>query len=157
MKYNLAQVNIAQMLAPIDDPVMSDFVNNLERINAIADDAEGFVWRLQGEADNALAIRAFEDNMLIINLSVWKDIDSLFNFTYNSDHISVLKRKKEWFDKMETMHMAFWYVPENHIPSPEEAKERLDYINKHGDTPYAFTFRAKFTPNDLINYKKVDL
>ena len=154
MKYHLAQVNIAKMLAPIDDPIMADFVNNLDRINAIADKAKGFVWRLQGDDDNATAIRVFEDNMLIINLSVWKDIESLFDFTYKSDHVAIFKRKKEWFSKMQAMHMAFWYIPAGHIPTPHEARERLSYLNEHGETPFAFTFKGKFSTEDLSNFKK---
>jgi hypothetical protein len=152
--HHLAQVNIAKMLAPIDDPIMQDFVNNLDRINAIADDIEGFIWRLKGDEDNATAIRVFEDDSLIINMSVWKDIDSLFNFTYKSGHIEVFKRRKEWFSKIKMQYIVFWYVPINHIPTPEAARERLEYINTHGETPYAFTFRNKFSIRDSIDYIK---
>ncbi|NND52555.1 MAG: DUF3291 domain-containing protein [Flavobacteriaceae bacterium] len=151
---NLAQVNIAKMLAPIDDPIMADFVNNLDRINAIADRSEGFVWRLQGEENNATAIQAFEDDTLIINMSVWTDMNALFNFTYKSNHIEVFKRKKEWFSKLTDLHMAFWFVEEGHVPTPSEAKERLKYINEHGETPYAFTFKNRFSEADYLTYKK---
>ncbi|MBT8274333.1 MAG: DUF3291 domain-containing protein [Bacteroidia bacterium] len=151
---NLAQVNIAKMLAPIDDPIMADFVNNLDRINAIADKSEGFVWRLQGEENNATAIQAFEDDTLIINMSVWTDMNALFNFTYKSNHIEVFKRKKEWFSKLTDLHMAFWFVEEGHVPTPSEAKERLKYINEHGETPYAFTFKNRFSEADYLTYKK---
>lgn len=150
---NLAQVNIAKMLAPIDDPIMADFVNNLDRINAIADRSEGFIWRLKGDENNATAIKAFEDDTLIINMSVWADIDALFQFTYKSNHIEVFKRKKEWFSKLKDMHMAFWYVDEGHLPTPEEARERLDYINQNGATPYAFTFKRQFSVDDYLKYK----
>lgn len=126
----------------IDSEEMSGFVNNLERINAIADKAEGFIWRLTGEEDNATAIQVFEDNYLIINMSVWKDIESLFNYVYHSGHLEVYKRKKEWFHHMEDMHMAFWHIEEGHIPTPQEAKDRLEYINKHGESEYAFTFKS---------------
>lgn len=153
MNYNLAQINIAKMLAPLDDPIMADFVNNLDRINAMADKAKGFVWRLHGEDENATAVKAFEDTSLLINMSVWKDMDSLFNFTYQSGHIEVFKRKKEWFSKMKMLHMAFWFVPVGHIPTPQEAKERLNHVNKFGETPHAFTFKSKFTVNDFLDYK----
>ena len=151
-EYHLAQVNIARMLAPIDSPAMADFVNNLDRINNIAEKNPGFVWRLTGDENNATALRVFEDDFLIINMSVWESIDALFNFTYASRHSAVLKRKKEWFHKMADMHMCFWYVEAGHEPSPEEAKQRLQYLNSHGESPYAFTFKGKFYAKDAIAY-----
>ena len=152
--YHLAQVNIAKQLAPMDDPIMQDFVNNLDKINAIADLADGFVWRLQDE-DKELGAKVFQDDALLINMSVWENLESLFNYTYNSGHIEVFKRKKEWFSKMKMMHMAFWYVPEGYEPTFQDAKDRLDYLNKHGDTPFAFSFRSKFSAEDSINYKPI--
>ncbi|MFI1744099.1 DUF3291 domain-containing protein [Thalassobellus sediminis] len=152
-KFHLAQVNIAKMLAPMDDPIMQDFVNNVDKMNAIADDADGFVWRLKDE-DKEEAIRVFQDDSIIINMSVWENLESLFNYTYNSGHIEVFKRKKEWFSKMKMMHMAFWYIPEGYEPTFEDAKTRLDYINTHGDTPFAFSFKSKFSVNDALNYKQ---
>jgi len=152
--YNLAQVNIAKMLAPMDDPIMQDFVNSLDKINDIAEQAEGFVWRLKDEEDYNVAEEVFKDQTLIVNMSVWTDIDSLFNYTYKSGHIEVFKRKKEWFSKLKMLHMVFWFVPIGHTPTPTEAKERLNYINTTGETPYAFTFKSKFTVNDFLAYKK---
>lgn len=153
-KLHLAQVNIAKRLAPMDDPIMQDFVNNLDKINAIADNSEGFVWRLQDEdKDEAAAI--FKDDTLLINMSVWENIEALFNYTYNSGHIEVFKRKKEWFSKMKMMHMAFWYVPEGYEPTFQDAKDRLDYLNTHGDTPYAFSFKSKFTVLDSQNFTPI--
>ncbi len=140
------------MLTPIDDPIMIDFVNNLDRINAIADKSKGFVWRLTGDQDNATALRVFEDDFMIINMSVWKNKQSLFEFTYNSSHVAIMKRKKEWFSKMKDIHMVLWYVEEGHIPTPEEAKKRLSYIRNHGESPYAFSFKSDFSINDLNNY-----
>ncbi|MHA7057665.1 DUF3291 domain-containing protein [Aquimarina sp. M1] len=150
----LAQVNIAEMLAPINDPIMADFVNNLERINELAEQSEGFAWRLKGDEGNATALTVFDNLFLIINMSVWENMDALFNFTYKTDHVAILKRKKEWFHKMPRMHMAFWYIADGHEPTPEEAKERLYYLQEHGETPYAFSFKSKFTIDDAINYKK---
>ncbi len=150
---HLAQVNIARMLAPIDDPVMSDFVNNLDRINEIAERNKGFVWRLKGDENNAIALRVFADDFLIINMSVWESKDSLFEFTYSSAHVEVLKRKKEWFQKMTDMHMALWFVEIGHEPTPEEAKDRLLYLNEHGETPYAFGFKGAYIADDAVAYK----
>ncbi|MDO5971507.1 DUF3291 domain-containing protein [Flavivirga aquimarina] len=148
----LAQVNIAKRLAPMDDPIMQDFVNNLDRINALADKSEGFVWRLKDE-DKDLGATVFQDDTLLINMSVWKNSKALFDYTYNSAHIEIFKRKKEWFGKMKMKHMAFWYVPKGYEPTFQDAKDRLDYLNKHGETPYAFTFKSKFTVSDSLNYK----
>lgn len=151
-KFHLAQVNIAKRLAPMDDPIMLDFVNNLDKINAIADSFVGFIWRLKDE-DKDEATLIFKDDTLIINMSVWENLESLFNYTYNSGHIEVFKRKKEWFSKMKMVHMAFWYVPEGYNPTFQDAKDRLDYLNTHGDTPFAFSFKSKFTIEDAGIYK----
>lgn len=138
---HLAQVNIAKMKGPIDSPIMADFVANLDRINALAEAHEGFVWRLKGDENNATAIKVFEDDFLIINMSVWKDKKSLSDYVYKSDHKEIFKRRAEWFESMSEMHMALWLVEEGHFPSPEEAKERLEYLQKNGETEFAFGFR----------------
>lgn len=153
MEYFLAQVNIARMLAPIDSEVMKDFVANLDDINALAESSEGFVWRLKTNDNNATSIKISEDDFLIVNMSVWKDAESLFNFVYKSNHVEVFKRRKEWFEKMNDMHMALWYTPNNYMPTIEDARERLDYIRINGDTPFAFSFKKRFSPVDFELYK----
>jgi len=150
----LAQVNIAKSLAPMDDPIMQDFVSNLDKINGIADKSEGFVWRLTDE-DQYFATQIFQDNSLLINISVWKNLQSLFDFTYKSNHVKFFKRRKEWFSKLKIMHMALWYVPVGYEPTLQDAKDRLDYLNKHGETPYAFNFKSKFLASDSLNYKLI--
>ncbi len=151
-KLHLSQVNVAKRLAPMDDPIMQDFVNNLDRINTLADKHDGFVWRLK---DEDLAAEIFKDDTLLINMSVWETLEDLFNYTYKSGHIEVFKRKKEWFSKMRMVHMAFWYTPEGYEPTFQDAKDCLDYLNVHGDTPYAFSFKSKFTPEDALNYTPI--
>lgn len=151
----LAQVNIAEMLAPINDPVMEDFVNNLDRINKLAEQSKGFVWRLKSDEGNATAITVFDNLFLIINMSVWETVEALFDFVYKTEHSDILKRKKEWFHKMPRMHMAFWYVKNGHEPTPEEAKERLYHLQEYGETPYAFSFKSKFTIEDAVSFKKL--
>ena len=151
--YHLAQVNIAKMLAPIDSPVMADFVDNLERINQLADKSPGFIWRLKDDAGDATSIKVFADEFIIVNMSVWDSIEALFSFTYQSEHVEIFKRKKEWFHKLTDAHMALWHIPACHLPSTDEAKKRLGYIKMNGETPYAFTFRNKFTVEDLLNYQ----
>jgi len=151
--YHLAQINIARMLAPIDSPLMQDFVDNLDRINQIAENSPGFVWRLRDENDNATSIQVFDDEFLIINMSVWESKKTLFNFTYDSAHVEIFKRRKEWFHKMTDMHMALWYVQKGQNPTPDEAKERLALLNKLGETPFAFTFKSDFQAIDALNYQ----
>lgn len=152
-EHHLAQVNIARMLAPIESVEMRDFVDNLDRINGLAEESIGFVWRLKDEGDNAAALRIFDDDFLIVNMSVWESKEALFNFTYASRHAGVLKRKKEWFHKMADRHMCLWYVPSGTEPSPEEAKRRLKHLNEHGDSPYAFGFKGGYTVEEALNYK----
>ncbi|MGS2738818.1 DUF3291 domain-containing protein [Sinomicrobium sp. M5D2P17] len=148
----LAQVNIARMKGAIDSPVMSDFVANLDRINALAESSTGFVWRLKDDANNATSMKIYDDDFIIVNMSVWADMDSLFRYVYHSDHVEIFKRKKEWFHKMHEMHMALWYVEDGMFPSVTDARERLDHIRQHGETPYAFTFKKKYSPTDLKEY-----
>lgn len=154
MKYYLAQVNIAKMLAPIDSPVMADFVANLDRINALAEGSDGFIWRLKTEGNNATDIKVYDDDFIIVNMSVWRNIDALFAFTYKSSHTEVFKRRKEWFEKMSDMHMCLWYVEEDRMPAAIDTVDRLDYIRKHGETPYAFTFKKRFTVDDMLGNNK---
>ena len=153
--YHLAQVNIARMLAPIDSPVMADFVANLDRINALAEASPGFVWRLTGDDNDATALRVFEDDFLIINMSVWESRQTLFDFTYSSEHVEIFRRKKEWFSKMVDRHMALWYVAADHEPTPKEAKQRLTYLNRYGETPFAFTFKAKYSAENMMGYERI--
>ena len=151
MELHLAQLNIARMLAPIDSPVMADFVANLDPINRLAENSNGFVWRLKDETNNATSIRIFDDDFLIVNMSVWESVDSLFQFVYQSDHIEVFKRRKEWFEKMPEMHMVLWYIPVGSVPSVADAVERLTHLRLQGETPYAFSFRQKFTAAETVS------
>src|SRR5580765_4890552 len=153
MNYQLAQINIAKMLAPLDSPIMADFVANLEPINQLAEASEGFIWRLKGDYDNATSIKVYDDEFLLVNMSVWKDVDSLFRFAYQSQHLSIFKRRKEWFEKMNEMHTALWFVLDGHHPTVEEATLRLDYLRTHGETPYAFSFKKQFSVYDTLNFK----
>lgn len=145
----LAQVNIARMLAPLDSPVMKDFVANLDRVNTLAEASPGFIWRLKDDSNNATSIKVFDDDFLIVNLSVWQDVDALFNYVYKSDHREVLKRKTEWFSAMGEAHMAMWYVQPGAFPTAQQAAQKITYLREHGETPQAFTFRRRYTPEDV--------
>ena len=156
MESYLAQINIARMLAPVDSPVMADFVANLDNINALAENSEGFIWRLRDESNNATAIKIFYNDFLIVNMSVWKNTEALFQFVYQSKHVEIFKRRKEWFEKMPEMHMAQWYTPRGHLPTVAEAKERLNYLRNHGETPFAFNFKKKFTVEETNKFTQFE-
>ena len=143
--YQLAQVNIGRLKAPIDAPEIKDFVDNLDRINALAEAQPGFVWRLVGEGDNAMDIRAFDDPDMAINLSVWESPDHLAAFVYRTAHREIMRRRREWFHAMET-YMTLWWVHAGHRPTPAEARERLETLQRLGPTSQAFTFRQLFPP-----------
>lgn len=141
--HHLAQLNIAAMKASLESAEMADFVANLERINTLAEAAPGFVWRLQDEAGDATAIRPFGDEVLV-NMSVWQDVQSLSDYVYKSAHTEMLKRRREWFGRIEQAHQVLWWVPSGHRPDVAEAAERLAHLREHGATAHAFTFRHAF-------------
>ena len=146
--YNLAQVNIAQMLAPLSDPVMAEFVAQLDSINALADASPGFIWRLQSSSGNATDMRAYEDERSIVNLSVWESLEALTAYVYASAHRPVMRDRRRWFARYEGPYMALWWVPRHHLPGVVEAKERLEHLHAQGPTPFAFTFKTPFATPD---------
>jgi hypothetical protein len=146
-RYHLAQANIARMVAPIDDPVMAGFVEQLEYINSVADRSPGFVWRLQTPDGDATAMRIFDDDRILFNMSVWTGIEPLYDYTYRSDHLGPLRNRKQWFDRIDGAHLVLWWVPAGHIPTVEEAKDRFERLNRDGPGPDAFTFTSAFSPD----------
>ncbi|MEA2843064.1 MAG: hypothetical protein QOJ69_735 [Actinomycetota bacterium] len=142
--HHLAQANVARLLAPLDSPQLAGFVAGLKPVNELADRSPGFVWRLQTDEGDATSIRAFDDDMLIVNMSVWDSAEALADFTYRSDHRSVMRRRREWFEGATEAHLVLWWVPAGHVPDVEEAKERLDLLRRVGPSPAAFTFRAMY-------------
>ena len=149
--YHLAQINIARMLAPIDDPIMAEFVSQLPPINALADESPGFVWRLQSEGGDATSIKVYDDDFIIVNLTVWESVDALREYVYKSAHHGVLRDRKRWFEKFDGPYYALWWVPAGQIPTTEEGKERLDHLRENGDTARAFSFKKIFpNPSESI-------
>ena len=123
---------------------MADFVARLDEINALADGSPGFIWRLQTEAGNATYLRPYADERIIINMSVWETVEHLRNYVYQSRHSEVRRRRREWFEKLETPVVALWWVPAGHVPSVDEAKKRIAHLQANGPTPFAFSFRSVF-------------
>jgi hypothetical protein len=151
--FHIAQVNIALPREPLDAPLLAEFVAALAPVNAAADAAPGFVWRQQTEDGDATAIRAFGDERLIVNLSVWESVQALRAFAYaNREHIDVLRRRREWFEQLGEAHMVLWWVPAGHEPTVREAEQRLARLRAIGPSPEAFTFRQHFSaPDDAAN------
>ena len=144
-EYHLAQLNIAKMKYPLDDPQMQEFVARLDEVNGLADAAPGFVWRLQTDEGDATAIDYFGLDTLV-NMSVWDDVESLRDYAFRSAHKDVLARRHEWFDRMEQDYSVLWWVPAGSIPTIEEAAERLSSLRQHGPSARAFTFKHLFEP-----------
>ena len=146
--YQIAQLNVGIIKGPMDSPIMSEFAANLERINALADSSSGFVWRLQSEEGDATSIRPFENENLLVNMSVWRDVESLSRFVYNTAHVELMRRRREWFERMSDAFLVLWWVPKGHRPSVAEAIAKLEALRANGPTATAFTFRQAFPPPD---------
>lgn len=142
--YHLAQINIARMLAPIDHPIMQDFISQLPPINALAEQSPGFVWRLQSDSGDATSIKVYDDDMIIVNLTVWESADALREFVYKSAHSAVMRDRKRWFEKFEGPYYAMWWIPAGHIPTTDEARERLEHLRTHGESAHVFSFKKDF-------------
>lgn len=146
MKYYIAEINIARMKGvDINDPIMKEFVENLDAVNQVAESSEGFVWRLKDDNNNATSLNPYDDEQVIINVSVWQSIETLENFMYKTFHSEFLKRRKEWFVAYGTAHTAMWWVPAEHTPTLQEAVDKLDYLQKNGASADSFDFRNKFS------------
>ncbi len=130
-------------MAPIDSPQLADFVANLDRINALADESPGFIWRLQTPEGNATEIDFFGTDH-IVNMSVWDSMEALRQYVYHSAHIEILRRKHEWFHTMAEAHMVLWWIPAGHLPSVEEASQKLNSLRDRGPSSEAFTFKRAF-------------
>lgn len=147
--YHIAQVNIGRIKAQLDDPLMHGFVSRLDELNALADSAPGFVWRLQSDAGNATYFRPWpDDGRMLLNMSVWESIDSLKHYVYKTAHAKMLPQRHLWFERLSSVIVALWWVPAGHRPSIDEAKKRLAHLDAHGPTQFAFTFKTVFPPDD---------
>jgi heme-degrading monooxygenase HmoA len=134
------------LIAPLDDPQIAGFVARLEEINSLADNAPGFVWRLQTEEGDATNLRPFDDEQIIVNLSVWESLEQLKDFVFKSAHNEVLKQRRQWFEKFAGVFAALWWIEAGQVPTIKEAKERLAHLAQYGATESAFTFQKPFPP-----------
>ena len=142
--YYIAQINIALAKDEMNTETMQGFVSRLDEINADADRAEGFIWRLQTEEGDSTAIRVFDESLLLVNMSVWENVDAMKNFVYKSSHVELIRDRQAWFKKYVDAQQALWWIPKGHTPSIEEAKEKLDLIQKNGPSQEAFHFGKLF-------------
>lgn len=147
---HLAQLNIAKAKYALDAPEIKEFIDNLDPINQLAESSDGFIWRLKDESGDATNIQAFDDPNIIVNMSVWDSVDALKNFMFRTHHRDFLRRKKEWFHNIPEDSYVLWWVPVGHIPSIDEAIEKLEYLRKNGDTPQAFSFKSNFSEVDFL-------
>ncbi len=145
-RFHLVDFNIARARGPIDSPVMHGFTSRLDEINAIADAAPGFVWRLETEAGNATSIRPYEDDRMLINLTVWESIEALSAFVYRTAHGGLVRDGQGWFESLGAPPLVLWWTPVGDTPTVEEGMARLDRLRAEGPTPDGFTFRVKFPP-----------
>ncbi|MFD6424034.1 DUF3291 domain-containing protein [Streptomyces sp. NPDC060198] len=145
---HLAQLNVATLLHPIDDPRIAPFVELLDPVNADADGAPGFVWRLVGDGGaDATDLRPAGENV-IVNMSVWETPEALWDFTYRSGHLDVVRQRRDWFDRHVEAHLVLWWVPAGHVPTVEEALERLADLRANGPSPCAFTFTSSYSAHE---------
>ncbi len=144
--FHLAQFNVARMRFSLDDPRMQGFVDQLDNVNGRADHSPGFVWRLQTDAGDATGVRAYDDESLIVNLSVWETPADLKAFVMGHPHLQAMKRRREWFEKMTEPYVVLWWVDRGHRPSIAEAQERLDLLRSEGPGPMAFGFARLYPP-----------
>jgi hypothetical protein len=143
-RWQLAQANVARMRAPLEDAVMEGFRSQLERVNALADASPGFVWRLQTESGDATGVRAFEDALVLFNMSVWESLEELHRYVYKSDHAGPLRARRSWFVPFDGPSLVLWWIPAGHLPGVDEGRARLARLAERGPAPEAFTFRAPF-------------
>ncbi|MFI6082456.1 DUF3291 domain-containing protein [Streptomyces sp. NPDC051217] len=144
--YELAQVNIARLKHPLESAELKDFVDALDPVNAVADGSDGFRWRLQSDSGNATDVPVLGDTWLIMNLTVWRDLDALTAFMYKGRHRELLARRFEWFERVEEAMTTLWWVEAGAWPTPRDAELRLLRLREHGPTAHAFTLRKSYGP-----------
>lgn len=151
MNWHLAQVNIGVAKYSYEDPGFAEFVNNLDRINALADTAPGFVWRYAADDETAVGKDIFGDDDMLFNMSVWESREALMDYVYKTDHVHILRKRAEWFVQQKGPILALWWQPAGTLPTPAEAKHRLQQLEQSGPTEDAFTFRRFFAAPESVS------
>ncbi len=148
--FHLAVFNIGRPVAALDSAQLRDFMDGLDPINALAEQAPGFVWRYTADGtNNATAARPIDDQ-IIVNFGVWDSRQHLWDFVYRSQHLDFLRRRRDWFQHLDEPYLVLWWVPAGHIPSMDEALARLDLLRRDGPSVEAFTFREPFDPPAMV-------
>ncbi|WP_171181460.1 DUF3291 domain-containing protein [Ruegeria sp. HKCCD8929] len=150
----LALYTFGQFIEPADDPSNDGFRALNDPVFAIADKAPGLIARSGYASDEGpspwgkeVYPRFYEDRgdgWSPATLSLWHDIESLFAFTYFGLHAEALKRGREWFRSPNWPPLVLWWHSQRGNPTWSEGVERIEYLQDHGPSPYAFTFRAPF-------------
>lgn len=156
MSYELAQVNVSRLLAPLDSPLLAPFLAALDEVNAEGDRAPGFVWRLQTESGNATDVEGFgwdvgASHGAIVNLTTWTNTQSLSDFIFGSRHLAIMRRRREWFHPVVEATTVLWWIPAETRPSVDEAETRVRYLRQHGPSAHAFTLRHHYPNPNAAN------
>jgi len=138
----LAELNVGYAKYPLDDARMAGFMDNLDRINALAERSPGYIWRMKSDSGNATDINVPGDETMISNMSVWADVQSLGAYVFNTVHGQFYNRRPEWFEAMNRHHFVMWWIPDGHIPTLQEAVDRLAHLQTHGSSDHAFGWDA---------------
>lgn len=146
----VAQMNVGTVLYPLDDPRIAEFMGLLDQVNAMADASPGFVWRLQSAQGNATDIQVSDDPRFIVNMSVWRSVEALFDFVYRSSHRGVMAKRRNWFTRPDRAYQVLWWIPAGSTPDIAQGLERLGWLDRNGASPYAFDFRNKFAPPGVL-------
>jgi hypothetical protein len=142
--YHLAQVNVARAKAEMNTETMQGFMDQLDAMNRLADTADGFIWRMVGAGGDYTSIRPFDDPLVIMNVSLWRDVDSLKHYVYKTTHMNTVRARHAWFDKMNEIQLALWWIPAGQLPTAQEARGKLELLRRIGATQEAFTFAQPF-------------
>jgi len=144
--HDLAQVNVMRLKAPLDSPALAAFVAAIDPVNALAEAAPGFVWRLKNAYDGASPLRVFDNDTVLVNMSTWRSIEALTDYVYRPGHTEIMRRRREFAAPIAEAYVALWWVPRGHQPTVAEAEERLRHLRAHGPSPFAFGIKTPFAP-----------
>lgn len=147
-EWELAQFNLARAVDTLESPALAGFVAELKRLNELADVSAGFVWRYEGHSADEPAAAADNDPQMLLNLSVWRSVQALYDYTYRGDHARQIARRKEWFEQTREPRLVLWWVPAGRRPTLQEGLARLQELRTRGPTSRAFTFKQRFPAPD---------